>query len=812
VRRSPAMCFIWRAAPGWPVEYVSDNVRQLGYEPDEFQSGARDFASIVHPGDMARLQDEIAQYVGQGCDSFEQEYRVFTAWDDIRWVHDYSVVRWDGNGGVSSFQGIVLDITAHRQTDLDLTRAREELDRHLRFTESLLAAIPTPVFFKDARGLYLGCNRAFSELMGVLPEDIRGKTVYECWPGEHAEIYHQHDLELTRHPHLQIYDSKVMDKDGMERSVMYVKNVFYDETDQVAGIVGAFVDITERKRMETELRRRLEFERVVMQISTEFVGRYPEEMDEGIDAALRALGQATGIQRMYVIELRSGATKMDVTHEWCRPGVEPQKEFMQGLVVADFPAAEQQIPRSQSVHTSIVAEPAREHSPEAEAAAMTIDSLLLLPMVCSGQVLGFVGVDAVRADRPWGEDDLRLLRVAAEIFANGLDRRNAESLLREAQQLESVGRLAAGVAHDLNNLLTPILGFAQLLRPEVVTSPTAIEDLGEIIRAAERSRDLVRQLLAFSRKQILDLRPVELPEIVNGMEKLLRSAIRENIDLRVVAPPATHLIYADSGQLEQVIMNLAMNSQDAMPYGGSLLLETSEAVLDEAYCAEHPDVQPGRYAMIAITDTGIGMDARTREHLFEPFFTTKEPGSGTGLGLATVYGVVKQHGGSIWLYSEPGKGSTFKIYLPVANRAALLAGEAAAHTVPAPMPDGTTVMVAEDDMVVRRLVTNVLTQAGCTMMSAASAGECLEMLEHHRGRMDLLLTDVILKDLDGRQLYEEVVHRFGDRFADTRVLYMSGYTHNVIAHHGVLDEGVNFIQKPFAVERLVEKVREALDS
>jgi PAS domain S-box-containing protein len=810
VRQSPAICFTWLPAPGWPVLYVSDNVRRFGYEPEEFVAGGRTYASIIHPDDLSGVQDEVLRHAVDPHDEFTQEYRIMTADGETRWVDDRTRVQRDANGMVTRVQGVVLDITPHKQFDAKLAHARDELSRALHFTESLLEAIPTPVFFKDCLGRYVGCNRAFSEVMGVLPEDINGKTVHECWPGEFADVYHQHDLELMARPHLQVYEAKVIDREGMERSVIYAKNVYFDETDRVAGIVGAFIDISDRKKMEVELRYRLEFERVVMQISTEFVGRHPDDMGAGIDAGLEALGEATGVERAYVFELRGAATKLDATHEWCRPGVASQMQRLQGVPVAAFPSLNEYIPQSQAAAMARVAEPVKEPVEPSAVWVETIRSLLMLPMICAGRVVGFLGIDAMRADRPWSEDDLSLLRVAGEIFANGLGRRQAESQLREAQKLESVGRLAAGVAHDLNNMLTPILGFAQLLRVEMTDSPSALEDLGEIIHAAERSRDLVRQLLAFSRKQILDLKLVELPAVVCGMEKLVRSALRENIDLRIIAPAANRLLYADSGQLEQVILNLAMNAQDAMPHGGTLLIETAEADLDETYCADHSDVEPGSYAMLAISDTGVGMDEQTREHLFEPFFTTKQPGAGTGLGLATVYGIVRQHGGSIWLYSEPGKGTTFKIYLPAADRAALLADAATTpHEAPS-VPGSVTIAVVEDDRVVRRLVTSVLTQAGCKIISAASGHECLELLEQHEGPVDLLLTDVIMEDLDGHQLHEEILRRFPHRLGAMKVLFMSGYTHNVIAHHGVLDEGINFIQKPFAVERLVEKVREVL--
>jgi PAS domain S-box-containing protein len=799
IRRSPAIAFVWRAEPGWPVEFVSDSVRQLGYEPEELLSGQRAFASIVHPDDLARVVDEVARYTAEGREEFAQEYRLLTAAGEVRWIDDRTWVRRSATGDVEGYQGIVLDITRRKE-------AEAELARSLRFTESLLSAIPTPVFFKDAQGRYLGCNRAFTEVMGVTTEEIRGKTVYECWPSEHARTYHERDLELMREPRLQVYDFKVRDQHGRERAVIYAKNVFRDERDQVAGIVGAFIDISDRVRMEQELRRRLELERVVMRISTEFVGRHRDEIEPGIASALEALGETTGVDRSYVFVLRGGGTRMDNTHEWCREGIAPQRERLQDLRVADFPSVHDHILAGRAVAVPRVSElPAR--SPERlEFEAEGIRSLLLVPMTGGSGVLGFLGLDVVREERSWSEDDLSLLRVAGEIFASGLERRRVEDQLREAQKLESVGRLAAGVAHDFNNMLTPILGFAELLLDEVGQRGESRDSVAQIIRAAERSRDLVRQLLAFSRKQILDLRPLELSAVVLGMQALLRRTIREDIELKVIVDDLPCRVRADSGQLEQIVMNLCVNAQDAMPRGGTILIETARVELDASYCDSHPQVRPGPHVMLSLTDTGLGMDERTRAHIFEPFFTTKPRGVGTGLGLATVYGIVRQHGGSIWLYSEPGKGSTFKIYLPAIDAPA---PQAAAGGSPVPALAGpATVMLVEDDEMVRNLVRTILTRAGCSVIAAASGTECLRALEAHPGPLHLLLTDVIMQDMNGRELYEAVQRRRAG--APVKVLFMSGYTHNVIAHHGVLEEGVAFIQKPFSVERLLEKVREVL--
>lgn len=696
------------------------------------------------------------------------------------------------------------------EAEADADRARGELERALRFTESLLTAVPTPVFFKDAEGRYIGCNRAFTEVMGVTPEQIRGKTVHELWPSEHAEVYHRRDLELMAHPEHQVYEFKVRDRHGVDRPVIYAKSVFFDESDRAAGIVGAFVDISERVRAEQELRRRLAFEQVVLDISTHFVGRPREELEDGIAAALRALGELTDVDRVAIFVFRSASTVIDNTHEWCRAGIEPVVHKLHGVKVADVAFAQGML-LGQVVHVPDLFDIPAESLERAPLGREGFRSFLLVPMRCAGRVTGFLGLSTAVQERTWSADDIGLLRVAAETFANVLERRRVELRLQDSQRLEAIGRLAAGVAHDFNNMLTPILGYAELLANELPESEPPHAWVGQIAIAARRSRDLVRQLLAFSRKQLLELKPVDVGTIVTGLEPLLRRAIREDVELEIDVSPQPCRIRADVGQIEQIVMNLAVNAQDAMPGGGTLRIEAGPVDLDASSVPDDADVQPGPFARLAVSDTGCGMDERTRSHVFEPFFTTKRPGEGTGLGLSTVHGIVKQHGGAISLASEPGRGTRFEIYLP------------AVTAPPTPLPigleadqgafePGTTVMVVEDDEMVRDLVAALLARNGCTALSARSASEALELLERPDVRIDLLLTDLIMPGMNGRQLYAEVVRRVAGRQAGPipRVLYMSGYTDSVAADLGVLEKDAGLIQKPFSLEALLAKVRAAL--
>jgi len=384
--------------------------------------------------------------------------------------------------------------------------------------------------------------------------------------------------------------------------------------------------------------------------------------------------------------------------------------------------------------------------------------------------------------------------------------RRLQGQLAQAQKMEAVGRLAGGVAHDLNNLLSPILGYGEMLSEDLPPGDPKREPVEEIVSAGYRARDLVRQLLAFSRKQALEFEVLDTNRVMRDFETLLRRTVREDIRIGMTLSADLPPIRADVGQIEQVIMNLAVNAQDAMPDGGRLTIESGVVDLDEAYAEGHRGVTPGRHVMLAVSDTGCGMDDHTISRIFEPFYTTKGPGKGTGLGLATVYGIVKQHGGSVWVYSEPDRGTTFKCYFPAVEEGGPTA-EASEAKPPVNLRGVEAVMVVEDDASVRKLAVSILERLGYRVYRAPSGGECLRILREDHHLVRLLITDVVMPDMNGKELYERVV----ELHPHIRVLYASGYTDNVIAHHGVLDEGIHFIQKPFSVQGLAEKVRAALD-
>ena len=407
-------------------------------------------------------------------------------------------------------------------------------------------------------------------------------------------------------------------------------------------------------------------------------------------------------------------------------------------------------------------------------------------------------------------DSAEIIEVAGQkciiaFFKDITERKFLEQQLRQAQKMEAVGRLSGGIAHDFNNLLGVIIGYSELLGERVVEHASLRKNVEEIKKAGHRAADLTRQLLAFSRQQVLDPKVLDLNAIVAGLEKMLRPLIGEDIELSTALDPALGHVKADQGQIEQVIMNLVINGRDAMPEGGKLMIETASVKLDEAYACRHPPVLPGSYALLAVTDTGIGMDAKTQAHIFDPFFTTKEMGKGTGLGLATVYGVVKQSGGYIWVYSEPGKGTTFKTYLPLVEESPEPTGLRVTRGKPS--RGWETILLVEDEESLRVMTRTLLVQSGYHVLDADSGAQALEIAHRHEETIHLLLTDVVLPGMRGRELAERMV-LFRP---DLRVLLMSGYTDHAIAAQGVLDVGTFFLQKPFTRDALTREVRKVLD-
>jgi two-component system, cell cycle sensor histidine kinase and response regulator CckA len=400
-------------------------------------------------------------------------------------------------------------------------------------------------------------------------------------------------------------------------------------------------------------------------------------------------------------------------------------------------------------------------------------------------------------DRP-----VRVLGIGTDIS----DRKSLEAQLHQAQKLEAVGLLAGGIAHDFNNILSVILSYSEFLLQQVGSTSPFRGDLEEIHKAGKRAADLTRQVLAFSRQQVLAPKILDLNDVLVIVSNMLTRVLGEDIELETLLAKDLGKVKADPGQIEQVIVNLVVNARDAMPRGGKVTIETSNVRLDDADAAVHVGVTPGRHVMIAVSDTGVGMDKITQSRIFEPFFTTKERGKGSGLGLSTVFGIVQQSGGTIWVYSEPNVGTTFKVYLPRAPDQA--SSPSVGSTRPPRSHGGETILLVEDDDQVRAVASSILKDAGYRVFQAGTPAEAFALCAEHGDEIDLLLTDVVMPKMSGRQLAEQIVALR----ANVKVLFMSGYTDDAIVRHGVLDSGVAFLQKPLTPSALTRRIREVLDT
>ena len=439
-------------------------------------------------------------------------------------------------------------------------------------------------------------------------------------------------------------------------------------------------------------------------------------------------------------------------------------------------------------------------------------SSLVVPMSMMGRIIGAVEVQSTELSA-FKQEHATAMNMAANLAAVAVDNmqllereQQYKEQLQQSQKMEAVGRLAGGVAHDFNNLLTVITGYSDLSIRHLENDNPIRRNIEEIRKAGERAAALTRQLLAFSRKQVLQPKVLDMNSIIADMKIMMHRLIGEDIDLLTALEPSLGRVKADPNQVEQIILNLAVNARDAMPGGGKITIETANAELDSADVKRHMDVQPGLYVMLAVRDNGCGISQEVQQRIFEPFFTTKEQGKGTGLGLSMVYGIVKQSNGHIWVDSEVGRGTTFKIYLPCIEEA-LLNSESKAKSGEL-LYGKETILLVEDDELVRQMASDILKTVGYTILEAQHGGEALSICKQHQEPLDLILTDVVMPQMSGRELAERVALIR----PEARVLYMSGYTDDAIVHHGVLDEGTPFLEKPFTPEALARKVREVLDA
>ncbi|GAB4253515.1 response regulator [Deferrisoma sp.] len=654
-------------------------------------------------------------------------------------------------------------------------REATELFRHL------VLQTPDAVVLVDREGKVLFANPAAEALFGR-PLRVGEDAGLPPWPEEAGE----REIEIPKDGEIRIGAARAarITWDGRPATLLTVR------------------DVTARKRAEEALRRSERELAIRDEISRIFLTAPEDEAFRRVlDVVRNVTGSPLGVLG-YIGDSGDWVCPSLAGAAW--PGHAPRGEAVR------FPPEQWTGPwgRAMREKRTVVSD---EPSPVPEGHA-PIRRALAVPLVHGGELVG--NLLLVNKDEPYGEEEVALVeRIAAHVapilrarLQRDREQREKEAIREQfyrAQRLESIGRLAGGVAHDFNNMLNVILGYGELIVEKLPPDDPLRPKVEAMVEAGWRAAKLTRQLLAFSRKQTLQPRVVDLNELVQEFEKMLRRLIGEDIVLDLDLRSDIGRVRVDPGQMEQVILNLAVNARDAMPDGGRLHIATAEADLDEAYAATHPGVEPGRYVLLSVSDTGCGMDEETLGHIFEPFFTTKEEGKGTGLGLATVYGIVKQSGGHIWVYSEPGRGTTFKIYLPRAEAEA----RPDARARPAAPPEGGRgrILVVEDEPAIRELLGTMLTQLGYDVTLAANGGEALLLVEEKGLRPDLVLTDVVMPHMSGKELVE----RLRQNRPDLRALFMSGYTGAALPP-GVLGEGVPFLPKPFTLRGLADAVRNAL--
>ncbi len=744
------------------LEWSDEVYRIFGLAPQEFGATYRAFLEAVHPEDRTAVDEAYTRSLREGKDFYEIEHRVvWKSTGEVRYVHEKCEHLRDASRRIVRSVGMVHDITERKQAEeafRELSRKNEEALRVARMGHWEFD-VPTGLFtFNDQYYALHGITAREAGGYQMSAEDFARQYVHPDYIQLVREVIQQ--AIASEDPGFQLqFEGWILRGDGEARMVTVWFRVEKDERNATVKLYGVNQDITERRRAEQALQ--------------ESEWRFRSLLEQAADGF--ELADAEG-------------RFIDVNGATCRQLGYSKEELLQLSVLDIDPAVDRETyaARFQQLAggSSLIFETLHRRK---DGTTFPVE----------------INTSGIRLGEEFST--LTLVRDISERKREEREREKLRAQLVQAKKMESVGRLAGGVAHDFNNMLEVILGNTELALSDLPPSSSLREGLQEIAAAAQRSADLTRQLLAFARKQTITPRVLDLNDAVAGVLKMLRRLIGEDIDLAWIPEAELWPVKMDGAQIDQILANLCINARDAISGAGKVTIETAKVSFDEAYCADHPGSTPGQYVLLAVSDDGSGMSKEVLDNLFEPFFTTKDLPQSAGLGLATVYGIVKQNEGFINVYSELGKGTSFKIYLP------RFAGETVAEAEggkKAPRPRGTeTVLLVEDEEMILRLGAKLLGFLGYTVLAAQTPSAALAIAAGHRGPIHLLITDVVMPEMSGKELSEKLVALR----PETRVLFTSGYTANTIAHHGVLEEGVEFLPKPFSISVLAAKVREILD-
>jgi two-component system cell cycle sensor histidine kinase/response regulator CckA len=843
----------------YPPRWSDEIFRILGYEPGQIQPSRNIFLQSLHPDDRERLQNALVSALHEKK-SLSADYRIILPNGSQRIVHSQGEFVFDKNTHRAlKLVGTIQDITAQKKADEKF--------------RALLEAAPDAMIVTNQEGKIVLVNMQTEKLFGYKREELLNNTIEILMPERFRGRHHDDRTGFSADPQVRLMGAGrqlfALRKDGSEFPVEISLGPL--ETEEGVLVTSAIRDITGQIRAEEELLRyeaivqwsndaiigltldgiitnwNMGAERMFGFSRSEAVGKpiailAPSDRREEPLEFVDRMKKGESVLHFETVRVRKDGKLIDVSIT-LSPIRNRNGEILGGSgIVRDITELRR---AEERFHKAFDA------SPEPMTIAVVSngryidvnESFLRVTGYRRGEVIGRTSLELGIWNRP--EDRATLVKMVENkgvvrdfemafrtkngeqraglasfeaiefagqrcviaIVKDVTERRKLEEQLRKAQRMEAIGQLAGGIAHDFNNVLNVIFGYSDLLIEDIGSDESHLGKIQEIKKAAQRAASLVQQLLAFSRKQVLEPRAVNLNDILQDIETMLRRVMGEDIELLTRADPSVGTVKVDPGQMEQVILNLAINARDALPRGGKLTVETANVTLDAEYFRTHDlSGTPGAYVLLSVSDTGMGMDEATQKRIFEPFFTTKGAGKGTGLGLSTVYGIVKQSGGYIWVYSEPDRGTTFRIYLPRVDE---MPEAPAAATLAQEETKGTeTILIVEDEEALCALLYEYLLGKGYTVLKAHTGSEAIQIAERHPGPIELLITDVIMPGMSGPELAGQLAaSRPG-----TKVLFVSGYTQNALAPHGVLEPGIAFLQKPYKLREVARKIRSLLQS